>query len=223
MSAPDTRTPSQAELDAAHLLLARMGISPGDLFTAAVAKPPAPTFAAYIPVVAQAVSPGTRRVYGSYWNRLLEHWGSGASTSLARRILNDWPSTSRPMWFLGGTRAVGAAEHLIAALRCVYRHAIADGLITEGENPARKVAKPRRLPSTRQAVPDGRLAEINQVAASTGNDPGLDSLLLRLHTDTACRRGGALALRPADIDSDQCLLFLREKGGTVSWQPISPT
>ncbi len=57
----------------------------------------------------------------------------------------------------------------------------------------------------------------------TGNDPGLDSLLLRLHTETACRRGGALALRPADLDPDQCLILLHEKGGTVRWQPVSPT
>jgi integrase/recombinase XerC len=49
-----------------------------------------------------------------------------------------------------------------------------------------KVAKPRRLPSTRSAVPDARLAEINQVAATTGNDPALDALLLRLRTETAC-------------------------------------
>ena len=34
--------------------------------------------------------------------------------------------------------------------------------------------------------------------------------LLRLHTETACRRGGALALRPADLDPDQCLVLLRE-------------
>src|SRR5206468_12316763 len=82
-----------------------------------------------------------------------------------------------------------AAEHLIAALRCLYTHAVADGHLTEADNPARKVAKPRRLPSTRRAVPDLRLAEINHVAATTGNDPALDSLLLRLHTETACRRG----------------------------------
>ena len=64
-----------------------------------------------------------------------------------------------------------AAEHLIAALRCLYRHAEDDGLITREGNPARKVDKPRRLPSTRRAVPDTRLAEINEVAATTGNDP----------------------------------------------------
>ena len=72
-------------------------------------------------------------------------------------------------------------------------------------------------------MPDTRLAEINHVAATTGNDPDLDSLLLRLHTETACRRGGALALRPQDLDSDQCLILLREKGETVRWQPVSPT
>src|SRR6202011_1955108 len=98
-----------------------------------------------------------------------------------------------------------------------------DGLIAEADNPARKVAKPRRLPTTRRALPDNRLAEINEIAAATGDDPELDTLLLRLHTETACRRGGALALRPRDLDPDQCLVLLQEKGETVRWQPVSPT
>jgi integrase len=59
--------------------------------------------------------------------------------------------------------------------------------------------------------------------ATTGNDPELDSLLLRLHTETACRRGGALALRLRDLDVEQCLVRLREKGETVRWQPVTPT
>ncbi|MGH3326487.1 MAG: site-specific integrase [Streptomycetales bacterium] len=116
-----------------------------------------------------------------------------------------------------------ASEHMIAALRCLYRRAVADGLLGEADNPAAKVSKPRRLPSTRRALPDKRVAEINRVAASTGNDPDLDCLLLRLHTETACRRGGALGLRPNDLDPDQCLIRLREKGGSVRWQPVSPT
>ena len=56
----------------------------------------------------------------------------------------------------------------MAALRCLYRRAVDDGLIAEADNPARKVAKPRRLPTTRRALPDTRLAQINQTAASTG-------------------------------------------------------
>ena len=53
--------------------------------------------------------------------------------------------------------------------------------------------------------------------------PALDALLLRLHMETACRRGGALALTPDDLDPEQCLIRLREKGETIRWQPVSPT
>jgi len=225
MTAQAISPPGHAELEAARLLLARMGISPSDLLSTAPARPLAPTFAEYIPVVSAAVSDGTRRVYGSYWNRIVEHWGQGrlnepTASDIERLAEYVRTHTVARRNARGGRSAI---EHLIAALRCLYNHAVADGLLAEADNPARKVAKPRRLPSTRRAVADVRLAEINQVAATTGNDPALDSLLLRLHTETACRRGGALALRPADLDPDQCLILLREKGGTVRWQPVSPT
>jgi hypothetical protein len=85
-----------------------------------------------------------------------------------------------------------------------------------------KVAKPKRLVSTRRALPDARLAEINEVAIGGGDDPALDGLIVRLHIETACRRG-ALGLRPMDLDVEQCLIMLREKGGTFRWQPVSPT
>ena len=64
-----------AELDAARLLLARMGLSPEDLLTRPTARPPLPTFTEYIRIVSAAVTDGTRRVYGSYWNRIDQHWG----------------------------------------------------------------------------------------------------------------------------------------------------
>jgi integrase/recombinase XerC len=76
-------------------------------------------------------------------------------------------------------------------------------------------------PTPRRALPDTRLAEINQIAATTGDDSELGTLILRLHTETACRRG-ALALRPRDLDPDQRLILLREKGETVRRQSASP-
>jgi integrase/recombinase XerC len=218
-------TSQQAVVEAALLLLERMGLSPADLAAVPQDRLPVPTFAEYVPVVAGAVSAGTRRAYGSYWNRIVSHWG-------ARHLDEVTPSEIRQLMAHVKTHVVtrrnarggrSAAEHLVAALRCVYQRAVDDGLIAEADNPARKVAKPRRLPSTRRAVPDTRLAQINQVAAATGNDPELDTLLRRLHTETACRRGGALALTPADLDAEQCLIRLREKGGTMRWQPVSPT
>jgi integrase/recombinase XerC len=206
-------------------MLEWMGISPADLLQVRPARPPAPTFAEYVPVVVAAVSPGTRRAYGTYWNRVVQAWGD-------RRIDEPLPSQIEQLRAQVQANVVArrnarggryAAEHLVAALRCLYRRAVADGYLDAADNPALKVDKPRRLPSNRRAIGDARLAEINEVAAGTGDDPGLDSLLIRLHTETACRRGGALALRPRDLDTDQCLIFLREKGGTSRWQPVSPT
>ncbi|MET7398093.1 site-specific integrase [Dactylosporangium sp. NPDC005572] len=225
MTAVPNAPAGQAELEAARLLLARLGVSPGDLLQMAPSRPPAPTFAEYVPVVAAAVSDGSRRAYGSYWKRVLEHWADRrldeVKPSDIERLVEHVKAHVVVRSNARGGRS--AAENLVTALRCLYRRAVADGYLAEAENPASKVAKPQRLPSTRRAVPDTRLAEINRVAASTGDDPVLDSLLLRLHTETACRRGGALALRPVDLDEQQCLIMLREKGDTVRWQPVSPT
>jgi len=215
----------QAAVEAALLILERMGLSPGDLTSVRSDRKPVPTFAEYVPVVSAAVTDGTRKAYGSYWNRVTEHWGGRRldepTPSEIRQLMKHVRSHVAPRRNARGGR--GAAENLVAALRCLYRHAEDDGLIGERDNPARKVGKPRRLPSTRRAIADTRLAEINQVAATTGDDPELDTLILRLHTETACRRGGALALRPQDLDREQCLVLLREKGETVRWQPVSST
>jgi integrase len=225
MTDSDHRAPAFTEVEAARMLLEKMGVDPTDLLRASAVSPEAPAFADYIPRVSEAVSAGTRRVYGTYWNRVILAWGARPINTvtpleisqLAERIKANVVQRRNA----GGGR--GAAEHLIAALRCMYRHAVADGILTESENPATRVPKPRRLRSTRRALPDNQLEELSQVAASTGDDPALDALLLRLHIESACRRGGALALMPEDLDPEQCLIRLHEKGETMRWQPVSPT
>lgn len=158
-----------AEIEAARLLLARMGVSAEDLFRAAPSRS-VPTFAEYVPIVEATVTDNTRRTYGPYWNRIVDRWGR-------RRLDEPSPSELDQLVRETGQRAIvrrnaregrGAGEHMVAALRCVYRRAKADGLITMLDNPASKIAKPRRLPSDRRAIPDQRLAEINEVAARTG-------------------------------------------------------
>jgi integrase/recombinase XerC len=160
---------------------------PADLVAVPRDRAVVPTFAEYIPVVSAAVTAGTRRAYGSYWNRIIEYWAT-------RRLDEPTPSGIRQLMGWVKTHVVArrnarggrsAQEHLVAALRCLYRRAVEDGLISEADDLARKVPEPRRLPSTRRAVPETRLAEINQIAATTGDDPELDTLLLRLHTETA--------------------------------------
>ncbi|MFC7483077.1 hypothetical protein ACFQX7_28010 [Luedemannella flava] len=78
----ETPTSGRPEIDAALVLLAKLGVSPADLIAAAAAsRPPTPTFAEFVPQVRDAVPDGTRRAYGSYWNRVVQQWGT--------RRLND--------------------------------------------------------------------------------------------------------------------------------------
>jgi len=145
MSAVSTAGPAasqQAAIEAALVLLERMGLSPADLVTAPRDRAVVPTFAEYVPVVSAAVSAGTRRAYGSYWNRIVEHWGD-------RHLDEPTPSEIRQLMTWVKTHVVArrnarggrsAQEHLVAALRCLYRRAVEDGLISDADDPARKVA-----------------------------------------------------------------------------------
>jgi integrase/recombinase XerC len=136
----------QAVVDAALVVLNSMGLSLDDLTAAPHDRGAVPTFADYVPVVSATVTEGTRRAYGSYWNRVTEQWG-------ARRLDEPTPSEIKQLVAYVRANVVprrnarggrSAAENLIAALRCLYKHAEDDGLIDERDNPARKVPKPRR-------------------------------------------------------------------------------
>ena len=145
---PDASS-QQAVVEAALVLLERMGLSPADLTAVPQHRTPVPTFAEYVPVVSAAVSAGTRRAYGSYWNRVVEHWGG-------RRLDEPTPSQIRQLMAYVKTHVVArrnarggrsAEEHLVAALRCLYQRAIDDGLIAEADNPARKTSDAVKLSS----------------------------------------------------------------------------
>ena len=90
ITGPDARSaaPGQAVADAAMLVLERMGLTPADLLAAPGARPAAPTFAEYIPVVSALVSDGYRRAYGSYWNRVTAGRGLAANRPAA---IAGWP------------------------------------------------------------------------------------------------------------------------------------
>ena len=97
-------------MDAALLVLKSMGLSPDDLTAAPRDRAAVPTFAEYVPVVSAAVTDGTRKAYGSYWNRVVEQWGT-------RRLDEPTPSEIRQLvalrqgatWCPGATAAAGAA------------------------------------------------------------------------------------------------------------------
>ncbi|GIF96564.1 tyrosine-type recombinase/integrase [Catellatospora citrea] len=210
-------------VDVARQLLAQLGLSVADLATAPNPPSTVPTVAEYLPRVAAAAGPGANRTYGPYWARMAAAWGN---RSLADIAASDIEALQRRAAATARSRRNGrdgrhAGEHVIAAARALYNRAIADGILAAGDSPAHRVVKPRRLPSNRRALTADELEQINLVARTTGNDTVLDALLLRLHTETACRRGGAVRLRLCDLDTVYGLVRLVEKGGTLRWQPIS--
>jgi len=155
-------TLDQSTIEAARMLLERMGISPSDLVAGAPVRPVAPTFAEYVPIVSASVTPGSRRMYGTYWNNVVAKWAD-------RRLDEVAPTEIEALAREAQANAVqrrnsrggrSATEHQIAALRCLYKRAVADGIITEAAHPAAKVAKPARLSSTRSALADERIAEL---------------------------------------------------------------
>ena len=136
----------QAAVDAALLVLKSMGLSPDDLTAATRQRLPMPTFADYVPVVSAAVTDGTRKAYGTYWNRITEQWGT-------RRLDEPTPSEVRQLMKLvkanavqrrngrGGRSAAGAPGRR-AALPVPARR---------GRRPDQRAGQPR--PQGRQAPP----------------------------------------------------------------------
>ncbi|RAO19596.1 hypothetical protein MED15_02754 [Micromonospora noduli] len=206
----------------ARALLKHLGVTAADLTDSN--RPAVPTVAEYLPTVVAAASPATRRTYGSSWRRMAAAYGDrridAVRASDIEALMRQAAASARPR--RNSRHGRHAGEHLIAAARAFYNRAIADGYLTIVDSPADKVPKPRRLPNTRRALTPDELSDINAAARSGGKDMVLDALLLRLHTETGCRRGGALALCLTDLDTDHALIRLREKGGTQRWQPITP-
>lgn len=88
------------------------------------------------------------------------------------------------------------------------------GHIDPAPAPPTASRNPRRNPQHPSSLTIRELEDINTTARVCGNDVILDALLLRLHTETACRHGGALAITLEDLDPDHCLVQLREKRTT---------
>jgi integrase len=207
----------------ARRLLAQLGVTVADLLTAEHFGIELPTIAQYLPQVLAAAGPGARRTYGNYWAQMVALWGDRRLDAISATDIEalQREAVAKAVSRRNGRGGRHAGEHVIAAARAFFVRAIADGLVDASASPPHQIAKPRRLPNARRALTPRELAEINDVARTSGNDAILDALLLRLHTETACRRGGALALRRMDLDPDQGLVRLREKGETLRWQPIS--
>ena len=171
-------------VSAARRALVELGVSVAELRDAEKGIR-TPTFGEYLPVVIAAAGPGANRTYGTYWARMATLWSERRLDELRASDIegmkNRAAATARSRRSTRQGRHSG--EHVVAAARAVFNRAIADGLIDRQASPAHRVAKPCRLPNSRRALTAWELKEINTTAPVSGNDPVLDALLLRLHTE----------------------------------------
>lgn len=208
-----TGTPSTSAdaTSAARLVLESLGVSLADLQTT---EEIAPTFREYVPTFASGVPASSRQLWIHYWRVLVEEWGDRrvdepSYTELVELSLKVGERASTRKGSRGGQRA---RSNFIDAVKCLYRHAVDDDHVRANRNPADRLRRPTPSQTRRRALSLAQLTEINQVAGTTGRDPALDTLVLRQHTETACRRGGVLSLRRRDLNEQDCTLWLREKG-----------
>ena len=217
----------QRRLDIVQVEMQRLGVTAEDLRKSARRHPvPAPTVAEYASVVAAAATSGTRRVYEPYWCKAVERWGGRRLDDITAADVITFAEHCRDTAVQRRSTRTGnsAAEHAIAALRCLYRHAAADGVIAADCNPALEVPKPRRMSAaTGRILTDSELTAIIAVVSSTGNDPELDGLVLRLHQQTACTRAEVVNLSTVDLDERRSLILVRAGLADQRTQPVSPS
>lgn len=216
---------STDDVAAALHMIARMGLTVDDLIGDAADRNVMPTFAEYIPRVRTAVSATTTANYDTYWRIIERDWpdrrlDEPTATDIGRLVHSH---RENAVVRSNARDGHGAVSHFVSAFRCLYSYAERDRLIDPRDNPAAAVPRPTPLPGLRHALSAEQILELAHVAATTGNDPELDALIIRLHIETACRRQAVLKLTLSDLNVSDCLIKLREKGTVVRWHPISPT
>lgn len=218
-------TDRASDIAAALAVLASLKITPEELLAVPTEPRYVPTFAEFVPEARTATSAGSLKTYDTYWKRLETKWPNrrlDEPSALEFVQLGEWLKANRTVRRTdrGGASTV---ENFVGAVRRLYSLARIAGHIDDRSDPTIGLKKPDRPASLRRPLAHDRLTALGVVAGETGDDPELDVLIIRLHSETACRRGGALALRPVDLDAEQSLIRLREKGGSDRWQPVSPS
>ncbi|MEU5757645.1 hypothetical protein [Nocardia sp. NPDC047648] len=97
-----------------------------------------------------------------------------------------------------------------------------EGLIDPSDNPAAAARLPSRRAGRGGMLTSEQLREVHRIASTTGDDPELDELIVMLHIQTACERQVVIDLALYDLDYDNCLVRLRNRGGGFYWHPLSP-
>lgn len=197
--------------------------------------PQAPRVAEYVAHV-RGLYPNarTRATYEPGWRRLVEAFGDRRLTDVKaselRRLANEVAEESRrddeyratDGVATGRGSGIGAMENAVNAFRAVYKHAVADELVAESANPARKVDKPKRRPSPRRPLTRAEYVAVLRAARADHVDPWAATLVVRFLYETGARTGGLLGVRLANLNRErQTVTLPSEKNDKQLEQPVS--
>jgi site-specific recombinase XerC len=185
-----------------------------------------PTFTVseYMPTVRASAKAGAAKTYAHYWNLMEKSLGDKYVSAVCATDLTTLTELAQSSAVSGRSNfrdGVSAKEHCVAAVRLFFHCAVADKLVRD--DPASGLKKPSRLESPRMSFTNQQVADLYQVTSTGGDDPILDTLLLRFHLETGARRAGALGLQVKDLHIDSQCVRLREKNHGTRRQPISLT
>jgi site-specific recombinase XerC len=109
----------------------------------------------------------------------------------------------------------------VRAIRALYTREYKKAGLPVEQSPAHQVDIPSRRPNARRALTRPELALAFEVASSGGDDPVLDTLILRTGYETAARQEGLINLRLMDLNRTRQTVMLDEKFGKKREQPVT--
>lgn len=169
--------------------------------------------------VAIDLTPSQRKNYGRALRQWIEKHGDAPVNAITPRQIEAFCKKLEREARARGKTGVYSFEHALDALRWLFTRAVQARDLYD--NPAHEIKSPPRPRSGRRALMSSELADIWWVATTTGNDPELDGLILRVHRETAARRISVIRLRLADVDTNACALTLNGKAAHNPLVPIS--
>ena len=181
----------------------------------------------------------TYRTYDTHWRRFAEQFGDRhldtivaselvtfiTSSGVTAQRTQDGHNTTRTKQGLPPLTTNGAAARnsCRSALRALFNVAVADGVLNS--NPMNSgvtgLGHEPKPGNNRAAITPEQLDEVLDAAATGGDDPVLDFLLLWTMAEAACRREALLNLQVGDLLAGRQSLRLVEKGDDPAEQPVT--
>lgn len=228
----------QALIDALRIQMAVAGVTPEELAGGAPAS--------RLPTVKDAVanikqrnrySDNTVRTYTTGWDLFVAAHGDVALDRLTfediERVADRAQTAAAERWERRNAArreadrrtydhdGQGAFESCVRAIRALYTREYKKAGLPVEQSPAHQVDIPSRRPNARRALTRPELALAFEVAASGGDDPVLDTLILRSGYETGARQEGLINLRLMDLNRSRQTVMLDEKFGKRREQPVT--